>query len=90
VDTEERKFVIAYDLTKADPDDYQEMYDFLKKIKAKQVQKSVYTFKSNKTASELRDTFKDYCIKDKDRLLVIDVTKASWASYLTLATPKDL
>jgi CRISPR-associated endonuclease Cas2 len=64
--------IVAYDLKRKDPEDYQELHDFLNNLHAIKIQNSVWTLKSKKTSKELLDKLKNH-IKEDDKILVSQV-----------------
>lgn len=79
-------FFLEYDLRKTR--DYQKLYAELANFSAVRVLESLWCFKRfNITSAGLRDHFKKFIDAD-DGLIVMERT--DWASYKTLATPKQL
>lgn len=75
-------FLISYDLGLPETyDDYIILIQYIKShyAWAKPLQ-SVWLIKTNKTASQIIDEIKDR-IDANDKVLVIDVTRASWATF---------
>lgn len=78
-------YFLDYDLRKEK--DYQSLYDELEKFNAKRILESCWCFKSEATAVQLREHFKNF-IDSNDGLIISQVSK--WASYNVEKTPNDL
>lgn len=79
-------FFISYDLRKPGRD-YGRLYNFLTVLGAKKVCESTYCFKSIKTASDLRDEFKQY-VDANDGVVVTQIE--DWSTFGAHNTPNDL
>lgn len=78
-------FFLSYDLRKGR--DYDKIYNELAKFNAVQVLESLWCFKSEKSAGDLRTHFKKFIDSD-DGIVVIE--ESDWATYNTNGTPDDL
>ena len=79
-------YFLTYDLRKSK--NYQTLYDELNNFNAVRILDSTWCFnRTNTTAKDLRDYFKQYMDND-DGLMVSEVT--NWASINTDGTPNDL
>ena len=79
-------FIVSYDLRKPGRN-YEELYEYLDQLGAKQIVESTYCFKSSNSAKGLRDEFKKY-IDDNDGLMVSQIS--DWASYNVKNSPNEL
>ena len=71
------RYLISYDLTNADEDDYKVLHDELKRIGAKRVLRSQWAVSMNDTSTKkLTDHLKNFINKD-DRLLVTTIVAFS-------------
>lgn len=73
-----KKYVISYDLD-SPGQDYARIWKELNRLGAKRVLYSQWVMKSNNSAGQLRDYFKDF-IDTNDRLLVVSL-EDDWASW---------
>jgi uncharacterized protein YaaW (UPF0174 family) len=66
--------LICYDLRKPNytEEDYEDLIDALKKLKAKHIQESVWSVRSESTSEEIHDQLETH-LHFTDRLLVADI-----------------
>ena len=81
-----RLFGVSYDLRKPGQD-YSSLTTALKNLGAKKILQSHWVLRSVRSAEDLREHLKAF-IDSNDRLFVDQIS--DWASFNTLATPKDL
>ncbi len=81
-----KKYVISYDLDSPGRD-YPRIWKELSRLGAKRVLLSQWVMKSNNTAGQLRDYFKDF-IDSNHRLLVVSLEDdwASWKAMIDINT----
>jgi len=73
--------LISYDLISPETrEDYEELIDYIKSFAYTKVLYSAWLIKTDESCSEIRDEIKTI-IDDNDRLFIVDVTGADWASY---------
>lgn len=72
-------FLLSYDIAEIDSDEYQPLWDHLEELGGVKTLLSEWYLDLDNTQEEVYDHFLPYINKDKDRLLVIEVTKRpSW------------
>lgn len=79
-------YIVSYDLHRANPDEYEELADELKKYTGYHTLESFWFVKTHKTAQQVFDDLKKY-IDPQDKLIVIQCMKG--AEFAGNLEPKE-